>query len=121
MLVQLAFEWQLSPPLAHSSTSVNMNGQMYVTEYALTHVCTCEYVLVHDQSVVETWQRKTTTPEDSSHFLEKNELPQAGLKPTTYCVYRADALPAEPLREPSMYMLLIIMCNVRGPQNGPQG
>ena len=42
------------------------------------------YIGLHvHQSVIETRQRKATTPDDSSFFPGKNELPQAGLEPTT--------------------------------------
>ena len=41
--------------------------------------------LVQCISVVETRQHKATTPEHSS-FRRKNELPQMGLRPTTFCV-----------------------------------
>ena len=42
---------------------------------------------IHDQSVIETRQRKATTPEDSSYFRKKKGLPQAGLEPMTSCMY----------------------------------
>ena len=43
---------------------------------------------MHVNSFNETRQSKTTTPEDKSFFLKrKNELPQAGFEPATFCVH----------------------------------
>ena len=43
---------------------------------------------MHVNSFNETRQSKTTTPEDKSFFLKrKNELPQAGFEPVTFCVH----------------------------------
>ena len=42
---------------------------------------------LHVNSFDETRQSKATTPEDNSFFLKrKNELPQAGFEPATFCV-----------------------------------
>ena len=70
-----------------------------------SHVCTCIHVYtyvyatftfqwstitcVHERSVIETRQSKAklATPQDNSFFSrEKEELLQAGLEPTTFCV-----------------------------------
>ena len=42
------------------------------------------HVHVHERSVIETRRSKATTPEDNSR--EKEELPQAGLEPATFCI-----------------------------------
>ena len=74
-------------------------------QYIYTHYCTIlglaallKYIinckvrspnhrnLVQCTSVVETRQHKATTPEHSSFFWRKNELPQMGLEPMTFCV-----------------------------------
>ena len=45
------------------------------------------HVHVHERIVIETRQSKVTMPEDNSLFSrEKEELPQAGLEPTTFCI-----------------------------------
>ena len=45
------------------------------------------HVNVHERSVIETRQSKATTSEDNSLFSrEKEELPQAGLEPATFCI-----------------------------------
>ena len=42
---------------------------------------------IHEQSVIETRQSKATMPEDNSLFPRgKEELPQAGFQPATFCV-----------------------------------
>ena len=43
--------------------------------------------ILHVNSFNKTRQSKATTPEDNFFFLKrKNELPQAGFEPTTFCV-----------------------------------
>ena len=64
---------------------------MYIHAYIHVHVYMHMYMLymyvhVHERSVIETRQSKATTPEDNSSFPEKEELPQAGFEPTTFCV-----------------------------------
>ena len=44
------------------------------------------HVHVHDQSVIETRQRKATTPEDSSYMYAFSGKKRAGLEPATSCI-----------------------------------
>ena len=47
------------------------------------HACTFKHTHMF-KSVIETRQSKATTPENNPR--EKEELPQAGLEPVTFCV-----------------------------------
>ena len=59
---------------------------MYVDMFMYMY-CTHPGTNTHVNSFKETRQSKATTPEDNSFFLKrKNELHQAGFKPTTFCV-----------------------------------
>ena len=44
------------------------------------------YMHVHDQSVIETRQRKATTPEDSSFLGGEKRAGSGGPEPTTSCI-----------------------------------
>ena len=64
---------------------------MHVTfvngEFEFMHVMMYIQYAEHVNSVNETREGKATTPEDNSFFLKrKNELPQAGFEPATFCV-----------------------------------
>ena len=70
----------------YMSLLLNYDIHVHLHSYKVVVLTACTlYCWGH--TVIETRQIKATTPEDNSFFQEKKEeLPQAGLEPATFCM-----------------------------------